>query len=131
MENNRDFQIKQRGKLGELYTVDYLKKHGYSIITSNYFSRYGEIDIVAENEKYIVFVEVKTKNKYAVTNAFERITESKIKKMIKTALTYITRNSITKQPRIDCAEVVVNADDTSLININYIENAVYSWEEYL
>jgi len=127
MENNRDFQIKQRGKCGEGYVCDYLKKKGYSIIEKNYFSRYGEVDIVAENHKYIVFVEVKTRTKNSFTKGFESITKTKIKKFTKTAVKFLSENSITKQPRIDCAEVIVNSDDNSLIEIKYIENAVDDW----
>ena len=130
MAIDRDFSIKQRGKLGEQYTCEYLKNHGYNIVQTNYSSRFGEIDIIAENDKYIVFTEVKTANPNSFTKGFERITKSKIRKFTKTAVTYLTRYRITKQPRIDCAEVIVNEKDNSLIDIHYIENAVDDWGYY-
>lgn len=130
MQNNRDFTIRQRGIAGEMYTREYLKTHGYQIVAANYSSRCGEVDIIAENEKYIVFVEVKTRTANSFTGGFERITKSKIRKFTKTALIYLTKNHITKQPRIDCAEVVVDEKNNQLISISYIENAVDDWQLY-
>lgn len=127
MENNRDFKIRQRGKLGERYVCEYLKKHGYTIVKTNYSSRFGEVDIIAENDKFIVFTEVKTTTRNSFTTGLERITKSKIRKFIKTSVIYLTANHIAKQPRMDCAEVIVNEKDNSLIDILYIENAVEDW----
>ena len=45
------------GKLGEIYAAQFLKKHGYIIIDMNYKTRFSEIDIIARDMKYIVFVE--------------------------------------------------------------------------
>ena len=47
------------GKLGELAAGRYLRENGYEIITANYRCRLGEIDIIAKQNKYICFVEVK------------------------------------------------------------------------
>lgn len=57
------------GKLGELAAGRYLRENGYEIITANYRCRLGEIDIIAKQNKYICFVEVKTRSenyKYAL-----------------------------------------------------------------
>lgn len=48
------------GKIGEKITREFLMKHGFSILVTNYRTRYGEIDIVAEKDKKIRFVEVKS-----------------------------------------------------------------------
>ena len=122
--SNSDFAIKERGKLGESYVCDYLKEKGYKIVATNFSSRYGEIDIIAQNQKFIVFVEVKTRVSNSLTGGFERITKSKINKITKTIYCYLSKNETTLQPRIDCAEVLVNPNDNGLIKINYIENAV-------
>ena len=50
------------GKLGELAAGRYLRENGYEIITANYRCRLGEIDIIAKQNKYICFVEVKTRS---------------------------------------------------------------------
>lgn len=121
---NRDFKIKQRGKLGERYVGDYLSERGYSIVTNNFSCQYGEIDVIAQKDSIIAFVEVKTRTSGSMTGGLESITKSKIKKILKTAAFYLMKNNIILQPRIDCAEVIVNEYDNRLVNITYIENAV-------
>ena len=44
------------GVYGELYAGRYLRDNGYSIVTANYRCRFGEIDIIASDKKYIAFV---------------------------------------------------------------------------
>ena len=48
-----------RGAWGEDYAAAYLRRHGYRILTRNYSCRFGEIDIIASDRHYVVFVEVK------------------------------------------------------------------------
>jgi len=48
-----------RGAWGEDYAAVYLRRHGYRILTRNYSCRFGEIDIIASDQHYVVFVEVK------------------------------------------------------------------------
>ena len=47
------------GKMGERYVLQMLLEQGYTFIDANYHSRFGEIDIIVKDNKYIVFVEVK------------------------------------------------------------------------
>lgn len=49
------------GKIGEDFAVSLLKKQGYKILARNFRSKFGEIDIVAEDRDTLVFVEVKTR----------------------------------------------------------------------
>ena len=49
------------GKIGERYVLQMLLEQGYTFIDANYHSRFGEIDIIVADDKYIVFVEVKTR----------------------------------------------------------------------
>jgi putative endonuclease len=49
------------GQNGEAYASSYLKKKGYTIITTNYRCTYGEIDIIAKDDEVLVFIEVKTR----------------------------------------------------------------------
>ena len=46
------------GKSGEDRTAAFLRKRGFAIIKRNYQCRFGEIDIIAEDREYIIFVEV-------------------------------------------------------------------------
>src|SRR4030042_4101986 len=52
---------KKFGDYGETLAVNFLKKHGYTIIQRNYKCIYGEIDIIAKENNCIVFIEVKTR----------------------------------------------------------------------
>lgn len=121
---SREFEIKERGSIGEKYVCDYLTQRGYVIVTNNYHSLYGEIDIVARKENVLAFVEVKTRTNSSMTGGFESITKYKIRKIIRTVGDYLMNNNSLCQPRIDCAQVIVDRTDNSLIDISYIENAV-------
>ncbi len=105
------------GKKGEDLACEFLKKQGFRIIDRNFHSRYGEIDIIAENEQYIIFVEVKLrKSTNSLVLAQESVDLSKQKKILKTACEYLQKNISEKQPRFDV--IAINSN-----NINHIENA--------
>ena len=127
----RDRKRKARGKAGELYVCEYLGKKGYSIIGTNYSSRYGEIDVIAENESYIVFVEVRTRKQGAAVSGIESISPAKLKKCIRTAAEYLSTHDTNKQPRIDCVQVAVDDNDGEVTDMLYIENAVDDWSSFL
>lgn len=110
------------GKKGENYVSEYLKKMGFKIIYRNYHSRYGEIDIICEDGKYIVFVEVKLRKKNSLIRGTEAVSKSKRIKIIKTALVYFINNTCEKQPRFDVAEIISDKKEDDLI-LNYLENA--------
>ena len=73
------------GKIGEKFTVKFLKKNKYKILDLNFNTKMGEIDIVAKKDKYIVFVEVKTRDENSWYSPVYAVTASKRKKIIKTA----------------------------------------------
>ena len=111
------------GKIGEHYAAEYLESRGYEIVDMNFKSRFGEIDIIAKNERYLAFVEVKTRKTDGFSHPFESITPSKRAKVIKTAQFYLMRYPTTLQPRFDAAAVFTT--DGELQKIDYIENAFY------
>ena len=124
MASNREFEIRKRGKAGEGYVCDYLRSKGCSITAVNNSSRYGEIDVIAENEVRIIFVEVKTRTESSLAGGFESITRSKQRKISLTAADYLLKHPTNKQPRIDCAQVIVNGKTNELIRLEYIKNAI-------
>ncbi|MBQ9625030.1 MAG: YraN family protein [Clostridia bacterium] len=77
------------GKAFEEQACEYLKEKGYEILEQNYTCRYGEIDIVARQGKYTVFVEVKYRKNDDFCTPAEAITVQKLKKLEKAALDYI------------------------------------------
>ena len=52
---------RKKGDKGEEVAFLYLKNNGYKILDRNYENRFGEIDIIAQKDKEIIFVEVKTR----------------------------------------------------------------------
>lgn len=76
------------GKFGEDLATKYLQKQGYKIIERNFKKKYGEIDIVAQVDESLVFIEVKTRftSKYGLPE--EAITPWKLKSLVKSAEYY-------------------------------------------
>ena len=119
----KKFSTQNIGEKGEDYTVKFLEKKKYNILERNYRKRYGEIDIIAENKNYIVFVEVKTRHKDSMTSAADAVNRQKQIRIIKTASLYLAENETEKFCRFDVCEVYVNSDNLKLVDINYIEAA--------
>ena len=119
----KKFSTQNIGETGEEYAVNFLKKKKYNILERNYRKRYGEIDIIAENKNYIVFVEVKTRHKDSMTSAADAVNRQKQIRIIKTASLYLAENETEKFCRFDVCEVYVNSDNLKLVDINYIEAA--------
>lgn len=114
------------GQKGEELTVQYLMKSGFIIISQNYKSRFGEIDIIAQNKDVLAFIEVKFRRDSKV-NLSDLINYSKQQKIIKTALIYISKNNFSH---------IVYRFDVALLNLvqnnlelNYIQNA-FSASDY-
>lgn len=83
------------GELGEFLACIFLKNQGYRIIGKNFRTRFGEIDIVAEDKKTICFIEVKSRSYTSYGLPEESVDGRKQEKIVKTALAYITANDIT------------------------------------
>lgn len=118
-----DKERKQFGAIGEEYVARHLKDKGYTIVERNYHSRYGEIDIIACDGKYIVFVEVKTRHQNPMYPPAMAVTPAKQKKIIKTAVTYVIKTGNKLQPRFDVAEVILKKDSNNILNFNYYASA--------
>jgi len=82
---------KSIGDHGEDIACKYLQKLGYKILERNYRIRGGEIDIVARDKEYMVFVEVKTRYSHEFGLPVESITPWKIKFLLKTAQFYLVK----------------------------------------
>jgi len=90
-----------KGKSGEDYAVDTLMKDGYVILGRNFSSRFGEIDVIAEKDGIIAFVEVKMRKRGSMVTGIESITPVKIKRIIRTAEYYLYTHRCDLQPRFD------------------------------
>lgn len=85
------FQRINSGKSGERLAVTYLKREGYKILETNYRTKLGEIDIIANHEDCTCFVEVRAKNNLAFGLPEETILKKKQLQISKAALAYIKR----------------------------------------
>ena len=119
------------GKLGEDIACNFLKKEGYKILERNKHESHKEIDIIASNKEYIVFVEVKTRsveddlfNPYGTPAS--AVTYSKQEKLIFAARSYLRSNSTEKQPRMDVIEVYLKKGTKTVLKINHFENAYHA-----
>lgn len=110
------------GRSGEDKAAQYLAFKGYSIIDRNYKSRFGEIDIIAANKQYIVFVEVKARKNSDYGEAKEFVDYSKQNKIRNTALMWLSANETSLQPRFDVIEIYTSSSFLQK-KINHIENA--------
>lgn len=113
----------EKGQIGEDYAVKHIKRMGYRISQRNMRNKYSEIDIIAENKEYIIFVEVKTRTGEFDLRPSFAVDRIKQQKIISAAFGYIKSNKIKKQPRFDVAEVFLGLEDFEPYKINYIENA--------
>jgi putative endonuclease len=111
------------GKLGEDYAVELLIEKGYRILKRNYHSRFGEVDIIAENKAYIVFAEVKTRDENFSVSPLEAVTVGKQKKIIKTALLYLQLYRSELQPRFDVIGITTCGSSYAIKSVQHIENA--------
>ncbi len=109
------------GRYGEIIAARYLRKHGYIIASAHYNSRLGEIDIIAEDKKYICFVEVKTRSENMMYAPADAVDTAKRNKIIATSQLYLKKYSSEKQPRYDIIEVYFKGDAPD--KINHIRNA--------
>lgn len=113
-----------KGAMGEILAARFLREKGYTICSSNFRCRFGEVDIIAADKRYLVFVEVKTRREDARYLPREAVTASKQRKLLQTAALYLSRFPTKLQPRFDVIEVVTSSDDTmKIVEINHIIGA--------
>jgi putative endonuclease len=96
----------QFGLFGEDAACDALAARGYEVIARRYRTRAGELDIVARDGDYLVFVEVKARQTRSFGDPEEAVTDAKQQKMVRMATDYLTRHGIGDVPcRFDVVAV--------------------------
>lgn len=93
------------GAWGEELAKNFLEEKGFRLVSRNYRSRYGEIDLIMENGQYLSFVEVKLRKSGAFAQAAEFVDERKQKKLRITAEFWLMENPTELQPRFDVIEI--------------------------
>ena len=90
-------------------------------MTANFKTYVGEIDIIAETKDNICFVEVKTRTEGAMLPPSSAVNSHKEKNIEGSALIYINRYKVKKQPRYDIIEIIVS--ENKVLSLNHIEGA--------
>ena len=93
------------GAWGEALAAEYLRKKHYKILASSYRSRFGEIDLIVKNRKYLVFVEVKLRKSDAYAKAREYVDRRKQDRIRMTASLYLSENPTDLPARFDIIEI--------------------------
>ncbi len=110
------------GNQGETFAVEWLTKNKYTILACNYRTKYGEIDIIAQQKEVIAFVEVKLRS-CNYFNLSEVITYSKQKKIIATAQHYYLHYLQDNGPLILRFDVALLHKQNETFSLEYIPNA--------
>ena len=113
------------GKYGEELACKYLESKGYKIKERNYRTFLGEIDIVCEYKKNIVFVEVKTRRSDKFGYPEEAINFIKQRKIIKNALCYLSKYHLWGENCCFDVVLVRISKDKDIKSIKHIRNAFY------
>ncbi|HBC77759.1 MAG TPA: endonuclease [Bacteroidales bacterium] len=111
------------GQTGEGKAVLYLKESGYKIRHRNWRSGKKELDIVAENNDFVVFVEVKTRTEGFLGKLSDAVSREKQRLMIFAAEAYLKKYEITKESRFDVITVLVKGQTFEIEQ--HIEDAFY------
>lgn len=85
--------------------AEYLRKKRFKILAQGYRCRFGEIDLIAQDRKYLVFVEVKLRKSANFAVAREYVDRRKQDKIRITASLYLSQNPTNLQPRFDIIEI--------------------------
>ena len=97
--------MKPLGSEGESLAVQFLKKQGYDIITHNYKTPLGEIDIIARDGDMIVIVEVKTRSNDSFAAPYESVNKAKKQKIKNVALLYLKKQKRELPARFDVISI--------------------------
>ena len=79
------------GAWGEALAAEYLRKKRYKILAAGYRCRFGEIDLIAANRTYLVFVEVKNRPRGFAGDGMAAVTPAKRRRMAHAALAFLAQ----------------------------------------
>ena len=116
-------QHNELGKKGEKAAANFLQNEGYKVVIQNWTMHRHEIDIIAEDDEFIVFVEVKTRTSRQWGNPEDFIGRAKIKRIVEAADLYLQLNDIDKPARFDIIASVWNGET---FEIEHIDDAFMS-----
>jgi putative endonuclease len=114
------------GTLGERIGCQYLQQKGYRILERNYCNahgrRLGEIDIVAEKEKKLIFVEVKTRIDPGTSLPEENVTREKLRKLERVAVHYLREKHSENRPYAFDVLAITYDKKTKTAHVRHLES---------
>ena len=117
-------ESKYLGAWGEALAAEYLRKKKYQVVAAGYHSRFGEIDLIVQNKRFLVFVEVKLRKNADFAKAMEYVDRRKQDKIRVTASVYLSQNPTNLQPRFDVIEIYApEGMETARPEIRHLEDA--------
>ena len=115
------YKKKILGNLGEDIACKFILNKGYEIVERNFYCRQGEIDIIAKDNEFLVFIEVKTRTSEEFGKPAEAVTYYKEKHMYQAAKYYIYKtNQESEYIRFDVIEIYIKNGKIKLNHIKQI-----------
>ncbi len=110
------------GKKAEDYICKLYRKKGYKILSRNYRTRFGELDIIAENASLIAIIEVKARSENSVIPIHESVPVYKQKRIMSASLSFLQESEMMeKVTRLDVA--LITHKNGKIISCEIIEGA--------
>ncbi|PWM20995.1 MAG: YraN family protein [Oscillospiraceae bacterium] len=98
--------MNERGRQGEDCAARFLERKGYRILARNYRTRFGEIDLIAQQGEFLAFVEVKTRTENGWGRPAEAVSAAKQRRILLAAQEYLQLVACEWQPRFDVVEII-------------------------
>ena len=113
-----------KGRAAEEIACNHLKKNGLKLIDKNFYSRYGEVDLIMQDQETLVFIEVRYRKNLDYGGALESVTPSKQKKIQTTALFYMQKKGGEHNTRFDVVAITgTDINNQNKLSIEWIQNA--------
>jgi putative endonuclease len=107
------------GRKGEALALAFYTENKYVILEKNWRNNHLEVDIIAKNEDYIVFCEVKTRSSNALAEPQQAVTTQKQRNIIRAANYYVLKHRITLEVRFDIVSILLSGENYTLEHIPF------------
>jgi putative endonuclease len=113
----------QLGESGENLAVSELESRGYAVLARRYRTRYGEIDVIADDAGVLVFVEVRRKSAEGYGPAVESITPAKRRRVVRMAVEFLARHDLYDKCAVRFDVVAIDDQPDGEVRISVIRAA--------